>query len=71
MPISAIGLNVPSRDVRVGQVMINKAKIYKKYPFKQMQSGDAFKLDDADVRDAQKAIVIEKCDDGYECCRIA
>jgi hypothetical protein len=52
MPISAIGLNVPSRDVRVGQVMINKAKIYKKYPFKQMQSGDAFKLDDADVRDA-------------------
>ena len=83
MPISATGLNVPLRDVaRVGQVMINKAKIYKKYPFKQMQSGDAFKLDDQDVRDAQKAawwyrtrckrpinIVIAKGDDGYHCRR--
>ena len=34
--------------------MINKAKINKKYPFKQMQSGEAFKLDDEDVRRAQK-----------------
>jgi len=34
--------------------MINKAKINKKYPFKQMRSGEAFKLDDEDVRRAQK-----------------
>src|SRR3974377_455924 len=34
--------------------MINKAKIKKKYPFKQMQPGEAFKLDDEDVRRAQK-----------------
>ena len=63
--------------------MINKAKIYKKYPFKQMQSGDAFKLDDDDIRSAQKMasyyrtrckrpinIVIAKGDDGYHWQRI-
>ena len=33
--------------------MINKPKI-KKYPFKQMQPGETFKLDDEDVRNAQK-----------------
>ena len=62
--------------------MINKAKIYKKYRFKQMQSGEAFKLDE-DVRRAQKMawyyrarckrpirIVIAKGDDGYHCQRI-
>ena len=64
--------------------MIYKAKINKKYPFKQMKPGETFKLDDEDVRNAQKMvwyyrvrckrpirIVIEKSDDGYECCRIA
>jgi hypothetical protein len=67
MPISATGLNVPLRDVvRVGQVMINKAKIYKKYPFKQMQSGDAFKLDRCK---RPINIVIAKGDDGYHCRR--
>ena len=63
--------------------MINKAKINKKYPFKQMQSGEAFKLDDEDVRRAQKMawyyrarckhpirIVVAKGDDGYHCQRI-
>ena len=34
--------------------MNNKAKINKKYPFRQMQPGETFKLDDADVRRAQK-----------------
>ena len=34
--------------------MINKAKSNKKYPFRQMQPGEAFKLEDADVRRAQK-----------------
>ena len=60
--------------------MINKAKIHKKYPFRQMQPGATFKLDDADVRRAQKMawyyrtrckrpirIVIAKSDDGYHC----
>ena len=63
--------------------MFNKAKIYKKYRFRQMQSGEAFKLDDADVRGAQKMawyyrtrckrpirILIAKSDDGYHCQRI-
>jgi len=63
--------------------MINKAKINKKYHFKHMQSGEAFKLDDEDVRRAQKMawyyrarcklpirIVIAKGDDGYHCQRI-
>ena len=63
--------------------MFNKAKIYKKYHLKQMQSGEAFKLDDADVRRAQKMawyyrtrckrpirIVIAKSDDGYHCQRV-
>jgi len=62
--------------------MINKAKIHKKYHYKQMQSGEAFKLDDADVRRAQKMawyyrtrckrpinIVIAKGADGYHCRR--
>src|SRR6516165_5732028 len=34
--------------------MIYKAKINKKYPFKQMKPGETFKLDDEDVRNAQK-----------------
>ena len=64
--------------------MIYKAKANKKYPFRQMKPGETFKLDDEDVRNAQKmawyyrvrckrpiTIVIEKSDDGYECCRIA
>ena len=63
--------------------MINKAKINKKYPFKQMQPGEEFKLDDEDVRSAQKMawyyrvrckrpirIVIAKSNDGYRCQRI-
>ena len=60
--------------------MLNKPKINRKYPFKQMQLGEAFKLDDEDVRRAQKMawyyrarckrpirIVIAKGDDGYHC----
>jgi hypothetical protein len=31
-----------------------KIRIYKKYPFKQMRPGETFKLNDVDVRDAQK-----------------
>jgi hypothetical protein len=33
---------------------INKPTINKKYPFKQMQPGETFKLNDADIRSAQK-----------------
>ena len=61
-----------------------KIRIYKKYPFKQMRPGETFKLNDVDVRDAQKAayyyrslckrpikVVIIKQDDGYYCRRVA
>jgi hypothetical protein len=61
-----------------------KTRIYKKYPFKQMRPGETFKLNDVDVRDAQKAayyyrslckrpikVVITKQDDGYYCRRVA
>jgi len=64
--------------------MSNKVRINKKYPFKQMSPGDTFKLNDVDVRGAQKAayyyrseckrsiqIVIIKQDDGYHCRRVA
>jgi hypothetical protein len=34
--------------------MIYKAKINKKYLFKQMKPGETFKLSDDDVRSAQK-----------------
>ena len=60
--------------------MIYKARTKKKYHFRQMQPGETFKLNDEDVRDAQKAawwyrtrckrpinIVIAKGDDGYHC----
>ena len=63
--------------------MIDQTKSNKKYPFRQMQPGEAFKLDDADVRRAQKMawyyrtrckrpirIVIAKSNDGYHCRRI-
>jgi hypothetical protein len=63
--------------------MIYRVKINKKYPFKQMQLGDTFKLKDDDIRSAQKmawyyrvrckrpiTIVIAKSDDGYHCQRI-
>ena len=63
--------------------MIDQAKSNKKYPFRQMQPGEAFKLNDADVRRAQKmawyyrtrckrpiTILIAKSDDGYHCRRI-
>ena len=56
------------------------SKSNKKYPFRQMHSGETFKIDDADVRRAQKMawyyrtrckirIVIAKSDDGYHCRR--
>ena len=61
-----------------------KTRIYKKYPFKQMRPGETFKLNDVDVRDAQKAayyyrslckrpikVVITKQDDGYYCRSVA
>ena len=64
--------------------MIYKIRIKKKYPFKQMSPGETLKLNDVDVRDAQKAayyyrslckrpisIVITKQDDGYYCRRVA
>jgi len=67
-----------------GAMMIYKVRTKKKYPFKQMSSGETLKLNDVDVRDAQKAayyyrslckrpikIVITKQDDGYYCRRVA
>ena len=64
--------------------MIYKVRTKKKYPFKRMGLGETFKLNDLDVRDAQKAayyyrsvckrpisIVITKQDDGYYCRRVA
>ena len=63
--------------------MIHKVKTNKKYPFKQMQAGDTFKLNDDDIRSAQKMasyyrtrckrpinIVIAKGADGYRCQRV-
>jgi len=63
--------------------MIHKVKTNKKYLFKQMQPGERFKLNDDDIRSAQKMawyyrtqckrpinIVIAKSDDGYHCQRI-
>jgi hypothetical protein len=63
--------------------MIYKVNSYRKYMFKQMQPGDSFKLNDEDVRGAQKIahyyrarckrplpIVIVKLDDGYHCRRL-
>jgi len=63
---------------------IYKARINKKYPLKKMSLGETFKLNDLDVRDAQKAayyyrslckrpirIVITKQDDGHYCRRVA
>jgi hypothetical protein len=63
--------------------MIHKAKTNKKYLFKQMQPGETFKLNDDDVRSAQKmawyyrtrckrpiSIVIAKSDHGHYCKRI-
>ena len=65
------------------RAMIHKVKTNKKYPFKQMQPGDTFKLNDDDIRSAQKMawyyrvrckrpinIVIAKSDGGYHCQRI-
>ena len=37
-------------------MMIYKVRINKKYPFKQMSPGETHKLNDVDVRDAQKAV---------------
>ena len=64
--------------------MIYRVKTNKKYPFRQMRLGETFKLNDEDVRNAQKMawyyrvrckrpimIVISKSDDGYQCCRMA
>ena len=63
--------------------MIHRAKTNKKYPFRQMQPGERFKLNEDDIRSAQKMawyyrvcckrpinIVIAKGDDGYHCQRI-
>ena len=63
--------------------MIHKVGTNKKYPFKQMQAADTFKLNDDDIRSAQKMawyyrtrckrpinIVIAKSDDGYHCQRL-
>ena len=65
-------------------MMINKVRTKKKYPFKQMSPGETLKLNDVDVRDAQKAayyyrsqckrpikVLITKQDDGYYCRRVA
>ena len=66
------------------RTMIYKVRIKKKYPFKQMSPGETLKLNDVDVRDAQKAayyyrslckrpieVLITKQDDGYYCRRVA
>jgi len=66
------------------RTMIYKVRINKKYPFKQMSPGETLKLNEVDVRDAQKAayyyrcqckrpikILITKEDDGYYCRRVA
>ena len=34
--------------------MIYRVKINKKYPFRQLQPGEKFKINDEDVRSAQK-----------------
>ena len=60
--------------------MIHKVRINKKYPFKQMSPGETFKLNELDVRGAQKLayyyrslckrpiqVVVTKRDDGYYC----
>jgi hypothetical protein len=73
-----------AREKGVRAMMINKVRTNKKYPFKQMSTGETLKLNDVDVRDAQKAayyyrslckrpiqIVITKQDDGYYCRRVA
>jgi hypothetical protein len=62
---------------------IHKIRINKKYPFKQMSPGETFKLNELDVRDAQKAayyyrslckrpiqVVVTRQDDGYYCRRV-
>ena len=64
--------------------MIYKVRIKKKYTFKRMSPGETLKLNDVDVRDAQKAayyyrsrckrpieVLITKQDDGYYCRRVA
>jgi len=64
--------------------MIYKVRAKKKYPFKQMKAGEVFKLDNEDVRDAQKIayyyrkvckrpfmIVIVKSHDGHYCKRLS
>ena len=64
--------------------MVNKVRTNKKYPFKQMSPGETFKLNDLDVRGAQKLayyyrslckrpiqVVVSKQDDGYYCRRVA
>jgi hypothetical protein len=64
--------------------VIYKVRTKKKYPFKRMSPGESFKLNEMDVRKAQKAayyyrclckrpisIVITKQDDGYYCRRVA
>jgi hypothetical protein len=63
--------------------MIYRVKTNKKYPFRQLQPGKKFNLNDEDVRSAQKMawyyrtrckrpinIVIAKSDDGYHCQRL-
>jgi hypothetical protein len=63
--------------------MIYRVKTNTKYPFRQLQPGEKFKLSDEDVRSAQKMawyyrtrckrpinIVIAKSDDGYHCQRL-
>jgi hypothetical protein len=78
-PISDVNLRPAARV----SLMIYKAKINKKYPFKQMKVGETFKLNNEDVRGAQVMasyyrkrckrpikIVITKRDDGYHCRRM-
>jgi len=64
--------------------MIYKVRVKKKYPFKQMKLGEAFKLNGEDVRDVQKIayyyrkvckrplmIVVAKRNDGHYCQRVS
>jgi hypothetical protein len=66
------------------EAMIGKSRVNKKYRFKQMKIGDTFRLNDSDVRGAQKMayyyraickrpcmVTIIRRDDGYHCQRVA
>ena len=82
--IFAYRMNPVREDVTLdGGIVIYKVRTNKKYPFKQMKLGEAFRLNEQDVRGAQKiahyyrmrckrpiGIVIIKTEDAYFCKRV-